>query len=284
MREIRPIWRPPTPAGKNIQEKCAANGTDDPVGASHHNETVGPFTSMRRSPGDRGRGNEVTIMPQVRDSGCEGSCVGFAVAAALEDQIRKVRARGVTISPRYIYYYAREQGGFPTDCDTGAHLKDAVAILLQRGAVAERVWPYKAGEFGAKPPEAVERAVHYKISQAQRIHSIDELKAALQEARSVVGGLCLFPSAYTEEVSRTGRIPMPEPDECLRSAAAVCFVGFADTERLLKFRPPWGRRWGDHGYGYISYDYAQRFLSDAWAIAIAVESGVTLHIPHSRRA
>jgi C1A family cysteine protease len=207
-------------------------------------------------------------MHQVRDSGCEGSCVGFAVAAALEDQIRKARTRGVTISPRYIYYYAREQGGFPTDCDTGAHLKDAIDFLLHRGAVAERVWPYKAGEFAAKPPPVAERALHYRISRAQRIHDVEELKAALERAWSVVGGLSLFPSAYSERVSRTGRIPLPGLDEPVRSAAAVCFVGFDDTKGLLKFRTPWGRGWGDHGYGYVSYGYARRFLSDAWAITM----------------
>jgi hypothetical protein len=110
--------------------------------------------------------------------------------------------------------------------------------------------------------------MHYRVSRAHRIHSIDELKAALQEAWSVVGGLCLFPSADTEEVSKSGKVPMPEADEPMRSAAAGQFLGFDDAERLLEFRTPWGRRWGDRGYGYVSYDYAQRFLSDAWAIAL----------------
>jgi C1A family cysteine protease len=207
-------------------------------------------------------------MPQVRDSGGEGSCVGFAVAAALEDQICKARAQNVTISPRYICYYAHEQGGFPTDCDTGAHLKDAVDLLLQRGAVAEKVWPCTAGEFAARPSQEMERVVHYWISQVEQIHSLDELKTALREGWSVIGGLCLFPSVDAEEVTGTGRIPMPDPEERMRSAAAVCFVGFDEVEGLLQFGAPWGPTWGDHGYGYVSCDYTQRFLSDAWAVAM----------------
>jgi C1A family cysteine protease len=207
-------------------------------------------------------------MPRVRDSGREGSCVGFAVAAALEDQIRKVQAQDVTISPRYIYYHARAQGGFPTDCDTGAHLKDAVDVLLRKGAVVEDVWPYHAGEFADRPSVAVERAVHYRVSRAQPIHTLEELKVALRETWSVVGGLSLFPSADTAEVSRTGRIPMPGPEEPMRSAAAVSFVGFDEARGLLRFCPPWGPAWGDQGYGYVSYDYVQRFLSDAWAVAL----------------
>jgi C1A family cysteine protease len=207
-------------------------------------------------------------MPEVRDSGCEGSCVGFAVAAALEDQIRKSQAKDVTISPRYIYYYARKQGGFATDRDTGAHLKDAVVALLYRGAVAEEVWPYQAGEFAARPTPQVERARHYRISEVRRIRNLDKLRTALQEDRSVVGGLCLFQSACADDACATGRIPMPDPDETIDSAAAVNFVDFDDGRRLLKFRSPWGDQWGDHGYGYVSYDYARQFLSDAWAIAL----------------
>jgi C1A family cysteine protease len=194
--------------------------------------------------------------------------VGFAVAAALEYQIRRAQAEDVAISPRYIYYYARKQGGLPTDCDTGAHLKDAVVALLQRGAVAEEAWPYRPGDYAAGPSEDVEQAKHYRISWAHPIHSLTALKAALRQAAPVVGGLCLFPSAYTEEVAWTGRIPMPAPGERMRSAAAVCFISFDDTTGLLKFRTPWGPAWGDHGYGYVSYDYARQFLSDAWLIAL----------------
>ncbi len=207
-------------------------------------------------------------MPHVRDAGREGSCVGFAVAAALEEQIHRVQARDVAISPRYIYYYARTQGGFPTSRDTGAHLRHAIYLLLRRGAVAEDMWPYHAGEFAAHPASVVEKAVHYRISRAQPIHDLEDLKAALRDAWSVVGGLSLFPSSDAAEVARTGMIPMPDHDEPMRSAAAVCFVGFDDEERLLKFRPPWGPAWGDRGYGYISYDYARRFLWDAWAVAL----------------
>jgi len=50
--------------------------------------------------------------------------------------------------------------------------------------------------------------------------------------------------------------------------AAVCFIDFDDAEQILRFRTPWGPRWGDRGYGYISYAYARQYLSDAWAIAL----------------
>ena len=205
-------------------------------------------------------------MSRVRDEGAEGSCVGFAVAAALECELHNTSGQDVAISPRYIYYYAREKGGFSTDADTGAHLKDAVEVVLHAGAVAEEVWPYKAGEFATKPPKGIGEARHYTIHEARRVRGLEELKAALWAFRPVVGGICVFQSFYSKEVARTGIIPIPDYDERVRGAAAVCFVGFDERPELLKFRTPWGPRWGDHGYGYIAYAYAERYLSDAWAI------------------
>ena len=204
----------------------------------------------------------------VRDLGSEGSCVGFAVAAALECEIRGVSGREVTISPRYIYYYARIKGGFSTACDTGAHIRDAVQMLLHRGAVAEEAWPYRPGEFAAGPPEGLSRFPHYTIRKCYPVRTVEDLKTALWDLKPVVGGLCLFQSFYNEPVSRTGIIPLPDPDERVRGAAAVCFVGFNDPPGLLKFRPCWGPHWGDHGYGHIPYAYADRYLSDAWAIGM----------------
>ena len=97
---------------------------------------------------------------------------------------------------------------------------------------------------------------------------MDELRRALQEVGPVIGGLCLFQSAYTDEVSRSGRIPVPDPGERLCGAAAVCFIAFNDAEDILRFRCPWGPHWGDHGHGYVSYAYAEQFLTDVWAIAV----------------
>jgi hypothetical protein len=207
-------------------------------------------------------------MPGIRDLGDEGSCVGFAVAAALECEIRGASGLEVTISPRYIYYYARKKGGFSTACDTGAHIRDAVDLLLHRGAVAEEAWPYRPGEFATGPPEGLSRFPHYTIRQCHPVRTVEELRAALWDLQPVVGGLCLFQSFYHAQVSQSGLIPLPDPTERIRSAAAVCFVGFNDPPGVFRFRAPWGPRWGDRGYGYIPYLYAERYLSDAWAIKI----------------
>lgn len=230
----------------------------------HHDPIALLLRSLRETIGD----DEVAIVARVRDLGAEGSCVGFAVAAALECEIRTASGREVTISPRHIYYHARKKGGFSTDGDTGAHIRDAIDLLLHGGAVAEEAWPYRPGEFAAQPPEGLDRVPHYRIRRAYPIRDTGDLRTALWDFWPVVGGICLFQSFYHEDVFRTGLIPMPDPEERVRGAAAVCFTGFSDPPGLLRFRAAWGPHWGDHGYGYILYAYAERYLSDAWAIKI----------------
>jgi C1A family cysteine protease len=203
-------------------------------------------------------------MGPIRNSGAEGSTVGFAVADALEYQIKKTLGKKVTISPRYIYYKARESLG-TTDQDSGATIRDAIMVLRRTGAVAEEVWPYRSGEFRAKPPEGIATAKHYKITQSQPINKSTEMKEALQRFGPVVGGVVLYESSTSPT---NGVIPMPAAKERVQGGHAVCFVGFDDAKKQFKFRNQWGPNWGDRGYGYFSYEYVDRFLSDAWAISM----------------
>lgn len=212
-------------------------------------------------------------MTPVRDQGVEGSGVGFAVAAGLEYQIEKVLGQRVVISPRYIYYYARLKGGQSTDQDSGAHFRDAVSTLSEMGTVAEDVWPYKAGEFHTKPPDGIEQAQHYKISESRAIRNSNEIKSALEQFGPVVGGIAMYSSFLSNGVSKTGKIPMPSPSDSVLGTTAVCFVGYDDNQKLLKFKNSWGNAWGDQGYGYISYEYADKFLTDAWAISMERAEG-----------
>ena len=205
-------------------------------------------------------------MNPVRDSGNEGSCVGFSVADALEYQILKTLDQRVVISPRFIYYYARLKGGFSTDEDTGANISDAVSTLSEIGAVAESDWPYVDGEFSTKPPAHLAQAVHYKISKKQSLANSADIKAALIRFGPVVGGIPLYSSANT--VDKSGRIPMPGPEDTLMGYTSVSFVGFDDDQGLLKFKNHWKTDWGDNGYGYVSYEFADQFLKDGWAISM----------------
>ena len=202
-------------------------------------------------------------MNPVRNQGMEGSVVGFAVAATQEYQIYKSSKRRVVISPRYIYYLARASEG-STATDSGAVISDAVKAVRENGSVTEDVWPYVAGQFASAPPAKVAAARKYKIANVQPLKNLSDVKAALLKTGPVVAGITVYSSFFSTK--KTGLVSDPKPNEAIMGGQAICVVGFDDSSQRLKFKNSYGPTWGDNGYGYISYNYANQFLSDSWAI------------------
>ncbi len=211
-----------------------------------------------------------SYMLPVGDQQNEGCSTGFAAAAALEYQILKTPHERITISPRHLYYFARIRGGFDMNSDTGAHIRDIAAIMLERGGIPEDVWPYIAGKYMDNPPAGVETVRHYKITEKHKLNSLDDFKAALQNFGPVILGIFIYRSGFLlEDINlRSGVIPDPEPHEQAVGGHAVCAVGYDDKTGLVKFRNSWGENWGDNGYGYISYNYLSKNLIDSWAIVM----------------
>jgi C1A family cysteine protease len=206
-------------------------------------------------------------MPKVRNQENAGSVVGFAAAAVLEYQIKKKLATDVTISPQFIYYQSRRLEG-TTNCDCGAQISDAIKVMTTTGIVPESAWPYKDTEVTSKPPTGVATAKHYKVTFARQLSGLREIKSGLQYYGPIVAGVTLYASAQQSSLMKSGMIPMPKPDDQVWGGHAICIVGFDDGRRLIKFRNSWGEGWGDHGYGYLSYDYAEKNLSDIWAVTL----------------
>jgi hypothetical protein len=44
-----------------------------------------------------------------------------------------------------------------------------------------------------------------------------------------------------------------------------CAVGYDDTRQLIKFKNSWSNNWGQNGYGYISYNYFNKYNWSSWA-------------------
>lgn len=207
-------------------------------------------------------------MTPVRDQGPVGSVVGFAAAAALEYQIRVRLKRAVTISPSYIYYFARKDAGDNSHSDTGATVRNAIRVLQKRGAVAEEAWPYQAQTVLRDPPPRTLTAKHYRIRVSAPLHGVRQIRAALQQYGPIVTGITVYESFESRSTARTGVVPDPKPNEQVLGGHAICLVGYDDASRRFKFKNSWGANWGDHGYGYLSYNYVKKLSSDAWAISL----------------
>jgi len=213
-------------------------------------------------------------MQPIFNQGQEGSSVGFAVAASVEYQIVKHLGKKIRISPRYIYNYTRKLSGRLTT-DSGARVKSAIDIVKKYGAVSEKDWPYKAGEYNIDLPPNLEKADYYQINHAYLLKTVEKIVEAMDAHGPIVIGITIYESFYESSTSakttETGIVPLPKEKENVIGGHAVCLVGYDTAEKMFKFRNSWGKGWGDKGYGHISFDYIEKFSTDAWAF-----EGVTI--------
>lgn len=203
-------------------------------------------------------------MLQVLNQGAEGNSVGCAVAACVEYQILKHLNRKIKISPRYIYNYARKLNNMLKN-DSGTTVKSAIDIVRKYGAVTEKDWPYKAGEYHVDLPEKLTKVDHYQINNSYQVKSVAKIVEAMDAHGPVVIGITVYGSFMSSKPAENGIIPMPKEKESVVGGHAICLVAYDSTEKTFKFRNSWGTGWGDKGYGQLSFEYIDKFSADAWA-------------------
>jgi C1A family cysteine protease len=69
----------------------------------------------------------------------------------------------------------------------------------------------------------------------------------------------VYDSFESQDVAKTGVVPMPTPDESVLGGHAVVAVGYDDSTQRFLVRNSWGSGWGQEGYFTIPYAY----LTDA---------------------
>ena len=74
----------------------------------------------------------------------------------------------------------------------------------------------------------------------------------------------------SDEVAKTGIVPMPGPDDAPEGGHAILGVGYDDSKEALIIRNSWGTEWGLKGYFYMPYAYITypNLASDFWTIKL----------------
>ncbi|WP_019507844.1 C1 family peptidase [Pleurocapsa sp. PCC 7319] len=62
------------------------------------------------------------------------------------------------------------------------------------------------------------------------------------------------------------RLTELKPLETVRGGHAIAIVGYSADRFII--RNSWGTSWGDQGYAYASYDYAEAALDEAYGISV----------------
>jgi hypothetical protein len=208
-------------------------------------------------------------LPPVGNQGMLGSCTAWMAKKMYEALLYRQGLTSFDGSALAHYYWTRELEGTPL-FDSGASIRDAVKVLAKKGLAPESAWPYDINKFTKRPVKAAEReALKHQAIQYTRVPPHPLLMRRLLADGYPIGiGISVYESFETPEVERTGTIPFPDASERLLGGHAVYLVGYDHRTQWFIFGNHWGEEWGDHGYGYLSYDYVMNpdLASDFWVV------------------
>ena len=207
-----------------------------------------------------------TKMPPVYDQGELGGCTGNACAACFEYEDKNA----FTPSRLFIYYCERSIEG-TVKTDSGASISDGIKVLQKYGVCKESSWPYDISKFKIKPTvECYNEALQNKALNVTHIpQDVTSMKTSLANGFPFVVGISVYSSFESEEVAKTGVVPIPDVDkeECL-GGHAVLVCGYDDIHKVWILRNSWGTKWGQKGYFTLPYLYLldSNLSSDLWNI------------------
>lgn len=207
--------------------------------------------------------------PPVEDQLNLGSCTSFATGAAIRFARKKQGLPDFVTSHLFLYYNSRAMEG-TTNSDSGAMIRDVIKSASTQGDCPESEWPYTISKFTVRPPQKcyVDALKDRALSYQRVTRSLSQMKGCLASGFVFVAGISVYESFESEEVAKTGIVPIPQHGEQLLGGHAVTCVGFRDDTQKWIFRNSWGSSWGDQGHFYLDYAYllSSGLSSDFWVI------------------
>jgi C1A family cysteine protease len=207
--------------------------------------------------------------PAVYDQGSLGSCTGNAIAADCEFDMIKQGQKAFTPSRLGIYYLERRLEG-TINQDAGAMIRDGIKVVAKYGVWSEKLQPYIITNFKKAPTKVMlqEGIKHQALTYERLDGSLNQIKTRLATGFPFAFGFTVYPEFESQEVAKSGIVPLPVGSEAPLGGHAVLCVGYDDTKQCVIVRNSWGSNWGLNGYFYMPYSYItnSNLATDMWAI------------------
>lgn len=222
--------------------------------------------------GDKNSRDIVDLRPwasPVEDQLHLGSCVGQAIVGAYELMVNKLYPnKFIDLSRLFVYYNARALDNMVSE-DAGAYVRDGIKAANQWGLCSELIWPYLINKFSLAPSiESYMDAKNRLIKKYYRVNNLKDIIDALNADYPVVIGMTVYDNFYELEKPGNYVLPMPKMNDNVIGAHAVTLVGYNKNTKKLLARNSFGADWGDKGYFWIPFEYAEIDFMDSWIFDI----------------
>lgn len=211
-------------------------------------------------------------MPPILDQGQLGSCGPNEISNALRFCLKKFKLPEFQPSRLYLYYFARLAEGSSLTEDTGISIKGGLQSIQKYGTCSENNWGYDISKYTQQPPNQCIIAGKTHINGFRYIRvqqNLVNIKQALVAEFPILVGIKLYNSFESDNVTKTGSVPMPNKNkEACLGGHCCSIIGYDDNTQRFICSNTWGSDWGINGYFTIPYDYIldSSLTSDFWII------------------
>lgn len=204
----------------------------------------------------------------VENQGQLSSCTSHALTSAYELMHIKNGKPAIELSRLFLYYNERAMEG-TINQDGGAYIRDGIKSLVKNGCCVEDLLPYSEPAFAMKPSsDCYLEALDHQLLNYQRLNGIYEMMSCLADGFPFVFGFSVYESFESDEVAKTGIMPIPGDNERMLGGHAVLCCGYDVDRRRLIVKNSWGETWGDKGYFYMPFEIVtnRNFSDDFWSL------------------
>jgi len=205
-------------------------------------------------------------MPPIDTQGRQGSCTAWASTYYMKSYYEHIKnkdsydavvtgGKGSNIySPAFTYNQIN--GGR----DRGSNLSRAMKLLVNKGAVAWKVWPYNYKDYLTQPTSSqLKKARKRRAKSYERLNTanVNAIKSEIHKGNPILTAVTTFTSFNEQSKSI-----IDYKGKGRRGGHAIALVGYDDNKvskhghkGAFKFINSWGKWWGQKGFGWISYKF-----------------------------